>query len=60
MLKVENTEVKEEQIMEIIRDIASCYHRWEEVNDGKHVVHIEYTRMLDRNRDGVYVDGEVV
>ena len=60
MLKVENTEEKEKQIMDIISYIASWYNRWEEVNDGQRIVHIEYQMKLDKKRDGVYVDGEVV
>lgn len=60
MLKVENTEAKEEQIMDIVRDIARSYHKWEENRNGKRVVCIEYIRMFDQKRDGMPVDGSVV
>ena len=60
MLKAENTEAKEEQIMEIISEIAAFYHKWEEIRDGKRIVCIEYSRMFDPKRDSISADGEVV
>lgn len=59
MLKVENSEEKEEQILDEIAAISSWWHKWEENRDGQHVVCIEYQRLLDVERDGISADGEV-
>lgn len=59
MLKAENTEAKEEQMMEIIQDISLWWHKWEEIRNGQRVVCIEYQRMFDQNRDGISAVGEI-
>lgn len=59
MLKAQDTKVKEEQIIDLIRDIAKWYHKWEEKRDGENVVCIEYKRMFDPERDGISIDGTI-
>lgn len=59
MLKAEDTKAKEEQIMELIRDIAQWYHKWEEKRDGDNFVCIEYKRMFDPERDSISIDGTI-
>lgn len=59
MLKVENSKEKEERILNEIAGISSWWHKWEENRDGQRVVCIEYSRLLDVERDGISADGEV-
>lgn len=59
MLKAKNTEEKEEQIIEIIQDISSWWHKWEENRNGENIVCIEYKRMFDPERDGISVKGDI-
>lgn len=59
MLKAKDTELKEEQIMDLVMEISNWWHKWEENRDGQRVTCIEYSRSFDKERDGISADGEV-